>query len=167
MCPAWYINWPWSRLGCFVSVLCLCVCVWRMPMQVKANWASFGCWVPCCRFPHLPACLPHLNCLVEVFSKPVVLVDTQTLAHTKTIFLHPSFLPSAPARSSYQHQKPVVHPGKQLGYLRKNWVMVKQVKLTMGSGGLLAFPLLSINHGALRPWVDGALADLEISQFPP
>lgn len=32
----------------------------------------------------------------------------------------------------------------------------------MGSGGLLPFPLLSINHGALRPWVDGALADLEI-----
>ena len=30
-----------------------------MPMQVKANWASF-----CSRFPHLSASLPHLNCLM-------------------------------------------------------------------------------------------------------
>lgn len=137
MCPTWYINWPWSWLGCFVSMLC--VCVWSMPVQGKANWARFGCCMPCCRFPHLPACLPHLNWLMEVFSKPVVLVDAQTLAHTKTIFLHPSSLPSAPARSSYQHQKPVVHPGKQLGYLRKNWVMVTQVKLAMGSGACWRF----------------------------
>lgn len=36
MCTAWYINWPWNRLGCFAYVL-----YWTVPMQVKANWASF------------------------------------------------------------------------------------------------------------------------------
>lgn len=145
----------------------LSVCFECELAYTRQNLASSCCQTPCCILIHFSASLPHMKCLMEVFSEPVVLEDTQTLAHTKTVFLHPSFLPSAPARSSYQHQKPVVHLGKQLCYLRKNWVMVKQVKLAMGSGGLLPFSLLSINHGAQRPWVDGTFADLEFFCPPP
>jgi len=84
-----------------------------------------------------------LVCLTPTASWKCFLTQWRLYRHISnpTIFLHPSFIASAPVRSSYQCQKPAVHPSKQLGYLRKNWVMVKQVKLAMGSWSLLAFPI--------------------------
>lgn len=135
------VEWYFFFLPCEANWARLC-CQMSLPVHTSTSSAALE---------NAPLdVLPETSCLSahKALDKLKMFLVFFPLSFLSFLPLHPPLPPSAPVHSSHQHQKPTDPLGKQLCYLRKTWVMAKQVKLAMGFRGSPPFSLLSINHAA-------------------